>query len=51
MNMTLEIIMDRNLLFNIKKERFFSLRNKMREKSNAVRAKGKEMGINKIDKS
>lgn len=51
LNIMLKIIMESNLLFNIKKERLFSLINKTREKSNAVIARGREIGISKIDKS
>ncbi len=51
LNITLKIIMESNLLFKIKKEPFFSLINKTIENNSAVIAKGKEIGINIIDKS
>ena len=51
LNMTLKIIIKSNLSLNIKIERFFSLRSKTREKNSAIIAKGKETGINKIEKS
>ena len=51
LDITLKIIMESNLLFNIKNERFFSLINTAIEKNSAVIAKGEEMGISIIDKS
>ena len=51
LNITIKITMESNLLFKIKKEHLFSLINKTREKSNAVIARGREIGISKIDRS
>jgi hypothetical protein len=51
LDITPKMIMERDLLFNIKNQCFFSLRNKTIENSSRVIEKGREIGVSIIDKS